>query len=689
MNKFAHALLAFAAPLCLLAADFPEGTGAITITEPGTYTATENRTFESLVVATPTGTADAHTVTVFDHTTVPGRTITVNGENPQFNVANHYNDVWFKGGNWNFSGYFYLGNENSSTLGKDTFRRLYITDGASLSGAARLYVNYGNGGNEMYVSNATVSVANIYVQTGSAMTSITDSSNRGKLIVGEGGTVRVSGTLFVQGEYTSSNSRQTGYALVSGKGASLEAGSLLLESASLTRASVGAEMRIGDGGSVVVANTIGIGSLSYTYKPKLFDAFYANDATVTTKNMYVGQGTAVTNALAVISNSTVTVTGDLVSGNGANSAMSSIVFRDCANMTLSDDLIVGLGEGSHDNLIGFYGCGPITLTSGKSWYSGKGEGSYGNVLMISNTVITTDREVAAGYSSTSVSNQVVVAGPQGKVIMKNKQRDPIYYGHGNRFRVTDRAKLVGCSTSLWMFKYGHDSELLVDEGGALTFDEEAKNSLALFIGKVTSKGLTSDNRLIVGKDGLADINSELSVGGTNTSLIVEDGNLKVGIHLNLGVLQETATGLADAPSDGCRIVVRGSRPKLDIARSIRSTEGSRSVLRFELPKGGYSWSDEPMRVAPIMFNGTNPTYTLSVTDDTILEADVSALKGADRDRPIAVASAEMPMSVSETALANANAKGALAKKPYHFSLSDDKKTLFVTAESKGLMLMIK
>ncbi len=64
----------------------------------------------------------------------------------------------------------------------------------------------------------------------------------------------------------------------------------------MTRAYVGTEMRVEDGGSVVAANTIGIGSLSYTYDPKLFDAFYANDATVTTKNMYVGQGAAVTNA---------------------------------------------------------------------------------------------------------------------------------------------------------------------------------------------------------------------------------------------------------------------------------------------------------------------------------------------------------------------------------------------------------
>ena len=676
----------------LVAADFPEGTGAIEITEPGTYTASADRTFESLVVATPTGTADARTVTVFDHTEVPERTITVNGANPQFNVTNHYSDVWFKGGIWNFSGYFYLGNENSSTLGKDTFRRMYVTDDATFSGASRLYVNYGNGGNEVHVSNATVSVVNIYVQTGSAMTTDRAPASRGKLIVREGGKVRASGTLFVQDKYESGNSYQTGAAYVSGAGAEVKAKDIQLGYAPLTKAQVGSEMVVDRGGSVISTGIIKIGMVPYTKDPDLFDLFRVSDGTLQAGSLYSGCGDNVVNEQAVFSNSTVTATGDVISGYGANSATNSIVFRDCANVTLSDDLSVGYGEGSHDNFIGFYECGPIALTSTKSWYSGRGANSYGNTLLFSNTVVWTDREVAAGGNGTAHDNEVVVAGPQGRVIMALNQRDPVAAGCRNRFRITDDARLIVSNTSFYAFKSGYDSEIVVERGGQFFGTgkpDGTSSSFSITVARITSTaGLTSGNSLIARDGGTISCSGTLIVCGTNNTLVVDDGILSMGNSVTIGADQQIDSSSPICGADKCRLVVAGTHPKLDLSRNLMLKADANSILRFELSGSGYSWSDEPTRKAPIVLTGGSGNV-LTVSDDTVLEADVSKLDSSARDTPIAVVSSKSAIVMSEAALANANAKGALAKKPYHFSLSGDKKTLFVTAESKGLMLMLK
>ena len=81
---------------------------------------------------------------------------------------------------------------------------------------------------------------------------------------------------------------------------------------------------------------------------------------------------------------------------------------------------------------------------------------------------------------------------------------------------------------------------------------------------------------------------------------------------------------------------------------------------------------------------------MTVNDDSVLEADVSKLNPSARGKPIAlVVSPNAAIAMSETALAAANAKGAAAKKPYHFSLSADGKTLYLTAESRGFVLSFR
>ena len=668
-----------------IAADFPAGS-AVQITEPGSYTASEDRTIDSLVVATPTGMADSHIVTVFDHTSCPERVITVNGANPQFNVANHYNDVWFKGGIWNFTSYFYLGNENNANTGKDTYRRMYVTDGAALSGAEKLYVNDGNGGNELYVSNATVSAGSMYVQTGSAMTSSSDSSNRGKLIVGNGGKVALSGTLYVQAEYKSSNSRQTGAVYVSGTGAEVSARVIELGNAPQTRAGCGSEMVVADGGRVESSTVIRVGMTPYTYNPALFDVFKVEGGALDAASLVAGYGANVVSEQVVLSNSTVVIGSLLASGYGVGSASNSIVVKDCVNMVqVKNTLYSGYGEGAHDNFIGFYNCGTIQVTDGIIWTAGYGAGSYGNTIMISNTVLRTNREVAAGSTATSVSNEVVVAGPLGRVEMTVNQRDPISYGRCNRFRVTDSATLSCESSSLWLFKRGYDSEIVIENGGVLTNGME--QALAVIVGKVGPSGVTSGNSLIVRDGGKGYVTGEIQVNGTNNALVVSDGGLSVGSHLTVGTSQTIVTD-NDTPSDGCRLVVAGTHPKIDVATNLTLVNGAKSVLRFELSGDGYSWSDEPARAAPVLLTAAS-TYTMTVNDDSVLEADVSKLNPSARGKPIALVVSPKAISMSETALESANAKGAAAKKPYRFSLSADGKTLYLTAVNRGFALFVR
>lgn len=690
MNKLAQVLLAFAAPLCLLAADFPEGTGAIEITEPGTYTATEDRTFESLVVATPTGTAESRTVTVFDHTAVPERTISLTGDtNPQFNVLNHYNDIWFKGGIWSLTKDFRLGNDGGAQEGQDAFRRLYVMAGASLETASGLYIAQGQGGSELWLSNATVSAKTVYVQADSALTSTTDAENRGKLMVGAHGRLTATDSVYVQKYYKSTNSKQTGYACVSGEGAEISTKNFYLESAPDTKATVGPQAIVENGGKLVSSGSVFVGSHPYTRHPSYFESLQVRAATFDGYNLYAGYGEGVRNVDVSFSNATVKASGEVDCGYGANSCTNSIVLRDCTDPLFSDVVYVGKGEGSHDNFVGFYNCGTIQLTTKITWNSGKSANSYGNTLLFSNTVVWTDREVAAGGNRTSHDNEVVVAGPQGRVIMATNQRDPVSYGYRNRFRVTDDALLIVSNTSFYAFKNGNDSEIVIERGGQFFgTGKPTSSSFSITLARVTKEGLTSGNSMIVRDGGLISCSGTLVVCGTNNALVVDNGTLTMGNSLTIGDTQQYDDSYPVYGADKCRLVVAGTHPKLNLPRNLMLKADANSILRFEISGNGYSWPDEPTRKAPIVLTGGG-SYALTVNDDTVLEADVSKLNASARDTPIAVVSSKNAIVMSETALANANEKGALAKKPYHFSLSDDKKTLFVTAESKGLMLLLR
>ena len=656
--------------------------GSVVIENDGVYTVDEDCLLDSILVSTPQGSADSRAVTTFDLTATPGRIVSVTGANPQFNVTNHYCDVAFLGGTWNFTGDFYLGNENSSTLGRDAFRRLFIQDGAEIS-ANKMLVNYGTGGSEMHVTNATVSVAqDIVVQQASAMTTNYDPDNCGKLVVTAGGKVSVGNTLYVQYPYTSSNMRQSGLLSVSGTGAEVSAKTVCVGDAPLSRARCGGRVLVNDGGSLSSSYQFRLGCSAYAYNPELSDSLIASNAVFSGVNVYVGYGDGVTNARAEFTNSTVSATGDFYCGYGANSASNSVLFSKCANPALIDDFAVGFGAGSHDNFIGFYDCGTIAMPSGKTWFCGSGDGSYGNVLYVSNTVITTDRQLAAGGGSNSTSNEVVVAGPQAAVIFTVNQRDPIASGRCNRFRVTDGARFAVGNTSLWLFKSGYDSELVLEKGGTLTYD--VGSSLSVVVGKITSSGVTSGNRLVSRDGGIIDINTDVEINGLTNSIVVSNAKMTTR-HLKVGVLQNNSS-TGDIPSDGCRLDIQGTNTAVTINRHLQFVSGSNSALRFELSGSGYSWPDDPDRVAPIEL--VTSGYTVTISSDTILEASFTKMNASAYGRPIPLVTSKTAMSIDATALANANAVGSAARNPYAFSVSEDSKTLYVTVETRARGLVV-
>lgn len=639
---------------CAFAGDLPDGSGAIEITEPGVYTATADRTIGSLTVATAAGSFEERTVTVFDHTSCPTRTITLNGDSDQqFNIANHYNTVLMRGGKWNFSGILRLGNESTAELGKDAFRTLIVSDGAQVSGVTTAYISYKQGGSEMHVSNATFSAASLCVQGAASLTSTTDAENRGKLIVGENGKVHLSGDLTVQEGTTTVNSRQTSLVRVSGAGAELSAANILIGDTPATRASIGSQVFVENGALLTSTTDVRLGINPYSYNPSLFDSFLVADSSFSGSNFYCGYGENVANERAVFTNATIAVTGDVCSGYGA---------------------------GSHGSFVGIYDCGTIEVASSKSWIAGRGAGSYGNTIVISNTVIRTDQGVLAGGAASSSSNEVIVAGPLAQVAVTARQKDPLRYGRYNRFRVTDQAALtVGSgATSLWLFQESLGSELVVENGGRLAAPEGV--SLTLTIGKEPKSGAGAGNSVILRDEGSAAL-AGLNLGGTNNALVVDNAVATFSAAVSVGYSQTTL------PADGCQVVIRGKGPKLDASNKLDFVDGSRSTLRFEVPNGWYSWGDDPSRTAPIVLS--NASKGMTISDDTVLEADVSALTNADRGRAVPVVSSAFAITMSETALANANARGAAAKKPYHFSLSEDKKTLYLTAEPRGIILVVR
>lgn len=653
MKRVVLAYLALMMASYAAAKDFPEGSGDIEIMEAGVYTASEDRTIASLNVATPTGTAEARTATVFDHTSCPERKITLNGaKDPQLNVANHYNTVWMKGGIWNFSGAIRLATEVSAASGKDAFRTLIVSDGAQVSGVTTAYISYKQGGSEMHVSNATFSAASLCVQGAASMTSDTAEKNRGKLIVGENGKVLLSGDLVVQEGTTTDNSRHTSLVRVSGTGAELSAVNVFMGDTPETRAVVGSQMFVENGASVTSTGDFRLGVSPYSYKPALFDVFQVSDSTFSGNNVYCGYGENVANERIVLANSTIAVAGEL-----------------CA----------GYGVGSYTNFVGVYDCGTIEVASGKVWVSGRGSGSYGNTILISNTVVKTDQGVWAGSSGASSNNEVIVAGSSGQIEITARQRDPLRYGRGNRLRVTDQASLtVGTEvTSLWLFEESFGSEFIVEKGGCLAAPNGT--SLTLTVGKAPKSGSGADNAVTVRDEGSL-VLAGLNVGSTNNALVVDNAAASFSQAVFIGRAQD---GL---PAERCRVVVRGKSPKIDASHNFEFVNGSRSTLRFELPAGGYSWNDE--RTAPIVLSG-GATRHLEISDDTVLEADVSALTNGERGRKIPLVSSVGTITMSETALANANEKGAAAKKPYSFSLSEDKMTLYLTAESRGCILVFR
>lgn len=634
------------------AKDFPEGSGDIEITEAGVYTASEDRTIASLNVATPTGTAEARTATVFDHTSCPDRKITLNGaKDPQLNVANHYNTVWMKGGIWNFSGTIRLATEASAESGKDAFRTLIVSDGAQVSGVTTAYISYKQGGSEMHVSNATFSAASLCVQGAASLTSDAAEKNRGKLIVGENGKVLLSGDLVVQEKAPTQNSRQTSLVRISGVGAELSAANILIGDTSQTRSTVGSQVFIERGATLSSTADIQLGITPYSYKPELFDLFHVSDSSCVGVNFYCGYGENTVGERAIFTNSTI---------------------------TLSGSLFCGFGAGSHGNRIGIYDCGTIGVEAGQSWIAGRGADSYDNQIIISNTVVRTVEGVLPGGAASSSNNEVIVAGPLARVEMTTKQKDPLRYGVQNSFRLTDQASLIVEQTSLWLFQQSSGSELVVEKGGRLAAAEGV--GLTLTIGKLPNSGTWGANNKVIVRDKGTVALAGLNLGGTNNTLVVDNAAASFSDSIDIGYAKEAA-------ADRCGVIVRGKGPKLNASKKLTFENGTRSALRFEIPGGGYSWSDEPARGAPILLSGTQ---VMTISDDTILEADVSALTNVERGRKMPVViSSSSTITMSETALANANARGAAAKKPYHFSLSEDKKTLYLTAEPRGIILVVR
>ena len=703
------------------ATELPEGEGVIQIDEAGTYTLSADRTIGRLVVNSPTGTAAERTVTIFQG---GNNTLTVNGNNNQFDVANHYNDIWFKGGTWNFSSYFYIGSENSSSAGKDAYRRLYVDDGAQIS-ANRVAVNWGTGGSELYVSNATLTAKELYVQNASAVTSSRTPNDSGKLFVGKNGVVTLSGNLYIQASYTSGNSYHAGYAEVAGEGAELTAAFVQMGNSPLTKSTVGTRFIIKDGASVNITDTLNLGRQAYTYYPKLYDVLSVDNATFTAKVLDINVGSNVCNEVAAFTNSTVNITSslragmyegtrnaytmfknstvnikelyegyaadtcsnkvefadstvtlqNLYGGYGQGSHDNTISFNNCTVAVSSSKFYAGSGQGAYNNLIAFYNCKDVEIPSGTTWSCVSDSSAHHNTILFSNTVVRTNREVVPN----GVSNRVVFAGENAEYELALKQRDIMGGGSGCLTLITDHAMLSTASSdvsSCWWFKNGFNNEIRIDNGASAYLP-------TLVLGKVTTSGVTTGNRLVVASGAYVHASGETQVNGTNTWFVLNDATYENDGNFTVGITQEDSNKIS-YPSHGCGVEIAGSSAMLNLAKTFLFTEGSGSVLKFTLGATAYSWKEE--RTAPIQMMGSK-SYKMTMYEDSVLTADVSALGDEARGSAIKlIDSPSVALAIPDSVITAAN---TAANGEYVFSLGDSGKSLYIMVTprpKKGFLL---
>ena len=631
--------LILAAALCgsiAYAADFPEGS-AVSITSPGTYTATSNLSYTSISV----GTGGA---TVFDLS--GGYTATLSGTgNDVFALTGDDTDLTVKGGTWSFTGSGPVFNRSSGNRG---YRRTFtISDGCSFgSPSLTFYVGFGGGDHDAKC---------IVTGTGSKLStkSITlcSASTNAQMLVRDGGSVVCTGAI----GFDNSNSWTPLRALMDVRGPT---SSVTADSVTVGNGHPANTLVVADGATVTINGTgnttfaIGAGRQSYANR-----VVVTNEATLSVNKAVafggcvgaVASGTYYPathhNVLEVLDGSTFQCSTFYAGTQYPNSSLdgSSNNFIRVSDSRFSCAAFTFSGSNCVDNTLHVSGSNSqFSASSGVSLFQKKASrnnvifdgGATGivahtsnnlkllfgagteNTLSVSNAVLSCDYVQFSGEGCSN--NTLRVCGPNAKLVFTSTgSMTGLYYNHPSS------NKVVLEDGALWTIGAGFDC------GGSnncvqLLSGSCLSNASSTCIGVQNKAECDDGGEMFVGAGSLLSAN-QLRLSSDGARLIVSNGTVRA-----------TQTTESNSATDGfqsgydnttpsyhgtnCVITLMGETPRIESPSSYMGLKRS-TKIHFVIPEAGYA-------------NDHIPIFGHNLVTDTSLRCtvDVQAFQSALRGR---------------------------------------------------------
>ena len=597
---------------------------------------------------------------------------------------------------------------SGNSEGKNRRANLQLLDGAELINFDNVWNSVQSGGSSMGITGGVIRANTLYVQK-----SASGHTSGCQINVGEYGEIHLggneedgdtAGALYLEENGTSSsNSKRQGRVVISGEGATLEilGGMKNGEAQQKGVISMGSNPKVSEepygsrflaenGASVTVDGGVYIGKSAYLESnAALSDVFTVNNADFSAVNVYAGYGDGVYNAVFTVTN-------------------------DDYSCELTSSAFAGYGEGSYNNVFSIFGDNGGNF---KSIYSGYGQYSHDNLVEIhnadvkggtfvgkydscsNNTMKLVDVTVSHSYDYFigGVSNRLEISGEGSMFDWAKDKRGFFSAGAQNsEFVLSEGASMYQCNTSHF-FKQGNNNTITIENGGQYIMTE--KDSSYKTLHTCNYDTCTTGNVFRIRDNGYLFSGGAFYVRGREQRLEIDNAWIETTSIL-VGANEAKSNQFYYADN---ALVVKGKAPRLDITCNLTFTVSEFStnhVLRFEIPAGGYDYSEvegSEDRAAPILcaVDSTSSKYKVTMPEGSRLEADVSALGIGDRNRPMTLIVARNAMSIDDSVLAEANVKGAAATYPYEFTISSDKKTLYVTAlkpsviEPKGTKIIIR
>ena len=628
--------LILAAALCgsiAYAADFPEGS-AVSITSPGTYTATSNLSYTSISV----GTGGA---TVFDLS--GGYTATLSGTGTDvFALTGDDTDLTVKGGTWSFTGSDPVFNRSSGTRG---YRRTFtISDGCSF-GSPSLTFYVGFGGDD---HDAKCVVTGTGSKLSTKSITLCSASTNAQMLVRNGGSVVCTGAI----GFDNSNSWTPSRALMDVRGptSSVTAGSVTVGNGHPTN-----DLVVADGATVTINGTANTTfAISYGRQSYANRVVVTNEATLTVGTAvsfggYTGEvkdGTFYPathhNLLEVLDGSKFQCS-TFYAGTKYNSqAGSSNNFIRVSDSTFSCAYFMFAGNNCADNTLHVSGSNSLfSASSGATVFQKNASrnnvifdgGATGivahasgnrklvfdagteNTLTVSNAVLLCDYVQFSGVGCSN--NTLRVCGPDAKLVFTSTgSMTGLYYNHPSS------NKVVLEDGALWTIGAGFDC------GGSnncvqLLSGSCLSNTSSTCIGVQNKTECDDGGEMFVGAGSLLSAN-QLRLSSDGARLIVSNGTVRATQTTESNaVLDGFQSGYDNTtPSyhgTNCVITLMGETPRIESPSSYMGLKRS-TKIHFVIPEAGYANDHIPIFGHNLV---TDPSLRCTVD----VQAFQSALRG--------------------------------------------------------------